>query len=433
MRISVFGLGYVGVVTLACLAHAGHDVIGVDVNPDKVEAVNAGRSPIVEPGLAKLLGDAVSEGRVRATTDAVLAVRESEVSLISVGTPSSERGTPYLDYVHRVSREIGDAIAAKGAAHIVILRSTVPPGTLAQCADIVTERAQGAHVAFAFNPEFLREGSAIADFDQPSQTIIGTTSERAEEAVRRMYSAVDAPVVVVAPEVSEMVKYIANSWHATKIGFANEVGRLAKAFGVDGREVMRLIVADTKLNVSPVYLKPGFAYGGSCLPKDVRALLCFAQEMGVTLPMLSGLPASNQAQIDAACRLVLATRPKLVTVFGLAFKAQTDDLRESPAVELVKKLLGEGCEIRIFSPDVSRARLMGTNLEYIREHIPHFEHLLVDDPNDAVAWAEAVVVTHPHEEFSRALDKAPAARRVIDLAGVFAERPRRFEYDGIAW
>ena len=433
MRVSVFGLGYVGVVTIACLAHEGHEVIGVDVNAAKVATVEAGRSPIVEPGLADLLQEGVDGGRIRATTDAEFAVRESEISLIAVGTPSSERGAPYLDYVYRVSEEIGDAIAAKGDAHVVVLRSTVPPGTLARCADITNGRAVGVDVAFAFNPEFLREGSSIADFDRPSLTIIGTTSDRAEEALRQLYSAVDAPFVVVAPEVSEMVKYVANCWHATKIGFANEVGRVAKSFGIDGRVVMEIITRDTKLNVSPTYMKPGFAYGGSCLPKDVRALLYYAQEMGVQMPILAALPRSNEAQIEAAVDLVLATRPKRVAVFGLAFKANTDDLRESPAVPLVKRLLGEGCEIRIYAPDVNKALLMGTNLEYIREHIPHFEHLLVDDPNDSVVWAQAVVVTHPQEQFAQALREAPAGRRLIDLAGLFAEPPQGLEYDGIAW
>jgi len=433
MRISVFGLGYVGVVTGACLARDGHEVIGVDVNNDKVKAISAGQSPIVEPGLAKLLCQGVVAGRIRATTDAARAVHESEVSLISVGTPSSGRGAPFLGHVLGVSAEIGDAVASKRAPHVVVLRSTVPPGTMTRCAEIVSERAREAQVAFAFNPEFLREGSAIADFDHPSYTIIGTHAADAEAAVRCMYAAVEAPFVVVSPEVSEMVKYVANCWHAAKIGFANEVGRVAKSFGVDGRVVMDIIARDTKLNVSPAYMRPGFAYGGSCLPKDVRALLYYAQQMGVQLPILAALPLSNEAQIEAAVDLVLATQPKRVTVFGLAFKANTDDLRESPAVPLVKRLLGEGCEIRIYAPDVNKARLMGTNLSYIREHIPHFEHLLVDDANDAVAWAEAVVVTHPQAQFSQALDQAPAGRRVIDLAGMFAERPQRFEYDGIAW
>ncbi len=433
MKVSIFGLGYVGVVTAACLARDGHEVVGVDVNPEKVEAIGAGLSPIVEPELEDLLREQVAAGRIAATADATRAVADSEISLISVGTPSSRRGAPFLGHVDNVCAHIGDALAAKPGPHVVVLRSTVPPGTLARCADLVTDRAPGARVAFAFNPEFLREGSAIADFNHPSYTIIGTESRHAEEALRRLYAAVEAPVLVLSPEVSEMVKYVANCWHATKIGFANEIGRVAKAFGVDGRTVMDVIAQDTKLNVSPVYMKPGFAYGGSCLPKDVRALLHYANEKGVPLPMLAALPTSNQAQIDAAFDLVLATKPSRLAVLGIAFKAGTDDLRESPAVPLVKRLLGEGCEVRIFSPDVNRARLMGTNLAYIRKHIPHLEHLLVDDADEAVAWAETVVVTHPHAHFDRALGRASDGKRVVDLAGVFAERPQRFEYDGIAW
>lgn len=433
MKVSVFGLGYVGVVTSACLARDGHHVVGVDVNPDKVATISAGRSPIIEPGLAELLRQGVSEGRIRATGDAARAVHESEISLISVGTPSSDRGAPFLGHVHTVAAEIGSALATKRARHVVVLRSTVPPGTLAQCAGIITAQAAGAQVDLAFNPEFLREGSAIADFDHPSYTVIGTGSELAEMAVRRMYAAVEAPFLVVSPEVSEMVKYVANCWHAAKIGFANEVGRVAKAFGVDGRTVMDIIAQDTKLNVSPTYMKPGFAYGGSCLPKDVRALLHYAQDMGVSLPMLAALPTSNEAQIDAAFDLVLASKPARVTVFGLALKAETDDLRESPAVPLVKRLLGEGCELRIYAPDVNEARLMGTNLSYIREHIAHFERLLIDEADAAVSWADVVVVTHPQAQFTEALDRAPNGKRVVDLAGVFTQRPRRFEYDGIAW
>ncbi len=433
MKVSIFGLGYVGVVTAACLARDGHEVIGVDVLAEKVDSISAGRSPIIEPGLAELLTTGVKEGRIRATTDTAAAVRESEISLVSVGTPSSDRGAPFLGHVRDVVAQIGDALASGKGQHVVVVRSTVPPGTLAECADIVNERAGEADVHFAFNPEFLREGSAIADFDHPSYTVIGTESEAAEAALRRLYASVEAPFVVVDPAVSEMVKYVANCWHAAKIGFANEVGRAAKAFGVDGRKVMNIIVQDTKLNVSPVYMRPGFAYGGSCLPKDVRALLHYAHEMGVSLPILAALPVSNQIQIDAACALVLANKPRRVSVFGLAFKAETDDLRESPAVPLVKHLIGEGCEIRIYAPDVNEARLMGTNLAYIREHIPHLEQLLVDDPNEAIKWADAVVVTHPQRQFSQALDSAPDGTHVVDLAGLFPEQPQHFRYDGIAW
>jgi GDP-mannose 6-dehydrogenase len=297
----------------------------------------------------------------------------------------------------------------------------------------MAEETGGVAAHLAFNPEFLREGSAIADFYEPSYTVVGSADERAEACVRDLYAAVDAPFIVVEPEVAEMVKYVANCWHAAKIGFANEIGRVAKGFGVDGREVMRIIAQDTKLNVSPVYMKPGFAYGGSCLPKDVRALLYYAQELHVPMPILSSLPVSNQAQIDAAYDIVFATGPVRVAVFGLAFKAGTDDLRESPAVPLVKRLLGEGCEVRIYSPDVSRPRLMGQNLEYIRAVIPHFERLLVEEPIEAVDWADTVVLTHAQREFTDALTSAGRVKRVVDLAGVFKKRPEGFEYDGIAW
>jgi GDP-mannose 6-dehydrogenase len=433
MRVSVFGLGYVGVVTAACLARDGHDVIGVDINPDKANAVAAGLSPIVEPGLADLLRAGAEAGRIRATGDVVEAVAASDVSLISVGTPSGDGGAPYLGHVFKVVTEIAGAIAARGGEHVVVLRSTVPPGTLARCGELIAETAPDVSVHLAFNPEFLREGSAIADFNAPSYTVIGTSDERAEVAVREMYACVDAPFLVVPAEVAEMVKYVANCWHAAKIGFANEIGRVAKAFGVDGRTVMSIIAQDTKLNVSPAYMVPGFAYGGSCLPKDVRALLHYAQTLHVPMPILSALPASNQAQIDAAYDLVFATRPARVAVFGLAFKSGTDDLRESPAVPLVKRLLGEGCEVRIYAPDVSRPRLMGQNLEYIREVIPHFERLLVEQPVEAACWADTVVLTHPQREFTEALTSAGEVERVVDLAGVFKERPEGFAYDGIAW
>jgi GDP-mannose 6-dehydrogenase len=431
--VSVFGLGYVGVVTAACLARDGHEVVGVDVNADKVTAIAAGKSPIIEPGLAALLSDGVAVGRVRATTDFEAAVRDTDASLISVGTPSSSRGGPDLSHVMAVCAQIADVLAVKSAPHVIVLRSTVPPGTLAQCADVIRDKAPDAQVGFAFNPEFLREGSALADFDRPAYTIIGTADAGAEAAVRGLYAKVDAPVLVVPPEVAEMVKYVANCWHAAKIGFANEIGRIAKSFGVDGRTVMDIITQDTKLNVSPVYMKPGFAYGGSCLPKDVRALLFHANERGVQVPILAGLPVSNQLHIDAAADLVLRTRPKRAAILGLAFKSNTDDLRESPAVTLTKRLIGEGCEVRIYAPDVYEARLMGTNLAYIRENIPHFEHLLIDDAAAAIDWADVVVVTHPQAQFTEALEHTPAGTRIVDLAGVFAGDPQLGEYDGIAW
>ena len=433
MRISIFGLGYVGIVTSACLARDGHSVIGVDVNADEVAALAAGRSPIVEPGLAELLEQGVRQGRIRATDDSRRAVAETDISLVSVGTPSQANGAPDLSFVMRVCREIGQAIAAKGSAHTVVLRSTVPPGTTAHCREILSECAGDAALSVAFNPEFLREGSAIYDYDHPPYTVVGTHDPEAEGQLRAMYGAVTAPLVVVAPAISELLKYVCNSWHATKIVFANEVGRMAKEWGVDGREVMALMVEDHKLNVSAAYLRPGFAYGGSCLPKDVRALVHAAGQADIPVPLLAALEMSNQQQVDGALAAILAHRPRRVALLGLAFKAATDDLRESPAVTLAKRLIGEGCELRIYSPDVSMARLLGTNLAYIRENLPHFEGLLVDGLDDLVRWSQVVVVTQVSDEFAEALGGAEESRIIIDLAGLPAERLEAHEYHGIAW
>jgi len=433
MKVSIFGLGYVGAVTAACLARDGHEVVGVDVNPDKVARVNAGESPIVEDGLPELLAEGVASGRITATVDSVAAVAATDVSFISVGTPPDENRVPDLGYVERVCVEIGAAIAANGAAHVVVLRSTVPPGTTGRCAGLLAAAAGDVPVHVAFNPEFLREGSAIRDYDRPAYTIIGAADRQAEAAVRELYATVEAPVHVVAPAVAEMVKYVSNTWHATKIGFANEIGRVAKGFGVDGRDVMHLIAEDHKLNVSAVYMRPGFAYGGSCLPKDVYALLHYAGEMHVPTPLLSAVPASNQAHIDEAVKTVLRHGRRRVAVLGLAFKPGTDDLRESPAVPLVKRLLGEGCEVRIYDRDVHTAQLMGTNLAYIHAHVPHFEALLTETIEECLAWSEVVVATYSSEEFVNAIRDGGQARPVVDLAGLFDEAPGGCDYDGIAW
>ena len=430
MRISIFGLGYVGAVTAACLARDGHHVVGVDVNAEKVAGVAGGRSPIVEEGLDALLSSAVADGRIEATTDAHAAVAATDVSMITVGTPPLANGEPDLQYVTRVCGEIAAAVKALGRSHVVVLRSTVPPGTLARCAELFA--AEGAQVHLAFNPEFLREGSAIRDYDAPAYTIVGASDATAERWVRELYASVPAPVVVVEPAVAEMIKYVANAWHATKIVFANEVGRLAKAFGVDGRDVMDVIASDTKLNVSPVYLRPGFAYGGSCLPKDVGALLAQARGHDVPVPLLASLPVSNSQQVELAFQAVLASRPKRVGVLGLAFKPNTDDLRESPAVPLVKRLLGEGCEVRIYDRDVNHAHLMGTNLAYIRANLPHFEALLVESAGDAVAWADVVVVTYASGDFVEALFGGDG-KPVVDLAGLFRGDASGRETHGLAW
>jgi GDP-mannose 6-dehydrogenase len=420
MKISIFGLGYVGTVTAACLARDGHQVIGVDVNPQKVALLSAGESPIVEPELGQLLSEGVAAGRITATTDSEQAVAASDISLISVGTPSTENGEPDLSYVFDVCKEIGAAVYRKASPHMIVLRSTVPPGTLERCSTLLGELVSRGLIHLAFNPEFLREGSAIRDYYTPPYTVIGTEDSVAKEVVQQIYSTVEAPVLVVKPAVAEMVKYVANAWHAAKVTFANEIGRIANAFGVDGTEVMNIIVQDTKLNISSAYMRPGFAYGGSCLPKDLSALLYHARKMDVPVPLLTMVPVTNSLQVDLAAQQVLRLGARRISIFGLAFKAGTDDLRESPAVLLVKRLIGEGCEVKIYDSAVYQACLMGTNLAYIQRNLPHFQSLLVAEPHQALEGAELVVVTHSNPEFRQALLNASEATQVLDLVGNFA-------------
>jgi len=433
MNISIFGLGYVGTVTAACLARDGHTVIGIDVNPQKVALLAAGESPIVEPQLGELLAEGVAAGRIAATQDPEAAIAASDVSLISVGTPATENGEPDLSYVFDVCKEIGAAVYHKATSHVVVLRSTVPPGTLERCSNLLGDVVSNGLVRLVFNPEFLREGSAIRDHYTPPYTVIGTEDPVAKEVVQQMYAKVEAPVITVKPAVAEMVKYVANGWHAAKVTFVNEIGRIAKAFQVDGREVMNIIVQDTKLNVSSAYMRPGFAYGGSCLPKDVSALLYFARKMDVPVPLLSMVPVTNSLQVELAAQEVLRLRARRVSIFGLAFKAATDDLRESPAVLLVKRLLGEGCEVRIYDSAVHQACLMGTNLAYIQRNLPHFQSLLVAEPHQALEDTNLVVVTYTSPEFRQVLLSAPEGTPVLDLAGLFAtEPPKGCEYYALA-
>lgn len=432
-RVSVFGLGYVGTVTAASLARDGHDVVGVDVNPEKVELIVSGNTPVVEPGLEAALEEAVRAERLTATTDPHRAVERSEVSLVTVGTPPAADGTVDLESVFTVCHQIAEGVGSKGEPHVVVIRSTSPPGTLEECRRRMLGVIDDEALHLAFNPEFLREGSALADYASPPFTVIGTTDPVAEREVRNLYTAVDAPVFVVEPEVAELVKYVCNAWHGAKVAFANEVGRIASLFGIDGRKAMEIVTRDTKLNVSDAYMRPGFAYGGSCLPKDLDALLQIARSSGLSVPLLNAVPESNEDHIELAVRKALDLGSRRFGLFGLAFKPETDDLRESPSVKLVKQLLGEGCEVRIYDPAVHRGRLLGTNLEYIRSNLPHFESILVSRPEEALMDDGLVVVAHATPEFRRILLGAPEGTRVLDLAGVFDEAPRNLDYHGIAW
>lgn len=432
MRISVFGMGYVGVVTSACMARDGLEVVGVDVNPEKVDMINRGRSPIIELGLSELLDSAVKSGRLTATTSAEEAVAQTDVSLVCVGTPSRPDGSLDDSYVMTVCDQIGKAVASKKKRHTVIIRSTILPGTTAKCAERLRSAAGKQEVHVAFNPEFLREGTAIRDYDFPPYTVVGTDETAAEGILRQVYASVNAPLIVTDVAVAEMIKYTANAWHAAKITFANEIGRVAKAVHVDARKVMDIITQDTKLNVSPVYMRPGFAYGGSCLPKDLRAVNYFARTRNISLPMLGSLDASNRGQINLSLERIAETGCRKIGMLGLAFKAGTDDLRESPAVELAEGLLGKGYELKIMDRHVQEARLIGANRSYIEEKIPHLSALLADE-NAILKHAELLVICNDTAEFRKVISSAPKSARVLDLVGLFKTRPEGLDYDGISW
>lgn len=431
MNVSIFGLGYVGAVTTACLSRDGINVIGVDVNEDKIKTIGAGKSPIIEAGLSELLESGVEKGRISATTNAKQAVFDSEISIVSVGTPSRSDGALDLQYVYRVCETIGKAIAEKGKKHIVVIRSTVLPGTTEECEKILKKYAND-NVEVGFNPEFLREGSAVKDFDEPAYTIIGTKSSSVEETLKNMYASVEAPFYVVEPGVAEMIKYGANAWHAAKISFANEIGRVAKHAGVDGRQVMEILVSDRKLNISSAYMRPGFAYGGSCLPKDVRALEYYGKVNNVKLPLLDSLSQSNEAQVQLALDLIQEKGYKKIGLLGLAFKPGTDDLRESPSVELAERLIGKGYNLKIYDPAVNESRLIGSNKKFIDSKIPHLSKLLVVQ-DEITKEVEVLIVSHGAGEFRNVLEDIEKDFPVLDLTGIVKNIKTTKNYEGIAW
>jgi len=435
--LSVFGLGYVGCVSAACFAKEGHAVVGVDVNPAKVGMINDGKSTIVEVGIGELVRDMRATGRLRATTSPHEAVLASSVSLICVGTPSRPNGSIDLTYVERVCEQIGEALRDKADRHTVVIRSTVLPGTIDSVVIPALERASGkrAGVDFAVcsNPEFLREGTSIKDFYDPPFTLIGAHDPAHAEPVRALYAGIAAPVHVTAVRVAEMVKYVCNCFHGLKVGFANEVGNICKALGVDSHEVMRLFCEDRKLNISTAYLKPGFAFGGSCLPKDLRAITYKARTLDVETPVLTALLESNRKQVQRAYDMVLATGHRRVGVLGLAFKAGTDDLRESPMVSLIEMLIGKGLQLSIYDRDVSSANLIGANREYIEREIPHIWSLMRPTVREVVESAETVVIGNSASEF-RELGEQLNGQMVVDLARAFGPRVSNGRsYQGICW
>ncbi len=438
MKISVFGLGYVGAVSCGCLPELGHEVIGVDTNPLKIKMINDGQSPVVEEGIDELINAAVRSRKLRATDDVLTAVLGSEVSLISVATPSNPNYSPNLSAVDAVIRSIGQVLRNKSGAHVVVLRSTVPPGT---CRDrilpILEEsagRKVGDRLSLVFNPEFLREGSSVKDFHQPPQTVVGSFDEAGYLAMERMYQGLPGAFVRTSTEVAESVKYLCNVFHALKIVFANEAGSVLKAIGLDGREVMKIFCQDHQLNISPAYLRPGFAFGGSCLPKEVKGFLTLARELNVPIPVLDELLESNEAHIKRAYDLIARDGRRKVALFGLAFKPGTDDMRDSPLVALAERLLGKGFELSIYDGFVKLSRLLGKNKEFIEREIPHLDRLLQEDPIKALDGAEVLVIGHADLQTRQVIVAHAKGRRIVDLSGYADLRDSgAAEYEGICW
>ncbi|WP_342246867.1 GDP-mannose 6-dehydrogenase [Pseudomonas sp. OTU5201] len=436
MRISIFGLGYVGAVCAGCLSARGHEVVGVDVSQTKIDLINNGKSPIVEPGLEELLQQGVKTGRLRGTTDVAGAVRETQVSFICVGTPSKKNGDLSLDYIEGVCREIGFALRDKSERHTVVVRSTVLPGTVKNVVIPIIEDCSGkkAGVDFgvAVNPEFLRESTAIKDYDYPPMTVIGELDKAAGDVLETLYRELDAPIIRKDIEVAEMIKYTCNVWHAAKVTFANEIGNIAKAVGVDGREVMDVVCQDNKLNLSKYYMRPGFAFGGSCLPKDVRALNYRATSLDVDSPLIGSLMRSNAGQVQKAFDIISGHDKRKVALLGLSFKAGTDDLRESPLVELAEMLIGKGFDLSIYDRNVEYARVHGANKDYIESKIPHVSSLLDSNFDAVVDKADIIVLGNRDELFAPLAQQAPAGKQVIDLVG-FMPKATHGNAEGICW
>ena len=438
MKISVFGLGYVGAVSCGCLSAIGHQVIGVDTNALKVRMINDGESPVVEDGINELIAAAVKAGTLRATADVADAVLNSEISLISVATPSNPNYTPNLTAIDAVISSIGAVIRKKNGPHTVVIRSTVQPGTTEdRILPLLLEssgRSIGTGLSLVFNPEFLREGSSVKDFHNPPQTVIGSLDEAGYVAMEQMYAGLPGVFVRTTCKVAESVKYLCNVFHALKIVFANEAGSVLKACGLDGREVMRIFCQDTQLNISSAYLRPGFAFGGSCLPKEVKGFLTLARSLDVPIPALSSLLDSNEAHIKRAYELIARDGRRKIALFGLAFKPGTDDMRDSPLVALAERLLGKGFELAIFDPFVKLSRLLGKNKEFIDREIPHLDRLLQDSAAAVLQGAEVIVIGHADSETRKAIAAGAGSRRIVDLSGYADLRNLPgAAYEGICW
>jgi len=437
MKISIFGLGYVGAVSAGCLAQEGHTVIGVDPYQPKVDLINSGQTPVIEDEIGAIVSAAVKSGALRATTDVQNAVNNSEMSFICVGTPSLLNGGLDLKYVRNVCEQIGEAIRQKDGFHVVVARSTMLPGTMSDVVIPVLEEASGKKAGVDFgvcnNPEFLREGTAVYDFYHPPKTVIGETDSKSGDLLASIYAKLDAPLIKTDVRTAEMVKYSDNVWHALKVGFANEIGNISKAVGLDGHAVMEIFCQDTKLNLSPYYMKPGFAFGGSCLPKDVRALTYKAHSLDVNVPILDSIMISNKYQVERGLNMITEKGNKQIGILGFSFKAGTDDLRESPIVELIERLLGKGYDLKLYDKNVNLAKLVGANRDYIMNQIPHISKLMVSSIDDVLAHGRTIVIGNGDKEFASVMDRLKDGQVIVDLVRITQDRSKEGRYDGICW
>ena len=437
MKISVFGMGYVGTVSAGCLAQEGHEVVGVDPVRTKVELINSGRSPIVEVDIGEIVAATVKSGKLRATDDQNEAIRATELSFVCVGTPSQANGNLDLTHIRHVCELIGAAIKEKTARHTVVIRSTILPGTMRQIVIPTLEEYSGKSAGVDFgvcnNPEFLREGSAVKDFNAPPKTVVGEFDRASGELLTQLYAKLDAPFIRTDLETAEMVKYVDNSWHALKIGFANEIGNLCKSASIDAHEVMKIFCQDKKLNISTAYLMPGFAFGGSCLPKDLRALSYKAKMFDLDLPIMNAILPSNEVQVATGLQMIVDAGHRRVGILGFSFKAGTDDLRESPMIEVIEHLIGKGYDLRIFDKNVQMASLVGANRDFILNRIPHISRLMVKNIDAVLEHAQTVVIGNKDAEFAAVLDRLREDQRLVDFVRITNRRSENGKYDGICW
>jgi GDP-mannose 6-dehydrogenase len=437
MKISIFGLGYVGTVAIGCFAKAGHEGIGVDINEDKIELINSGQSPIVEAQLNELISEGRKNGRITATNDSIQAVCSSDVSFICVGTPSTLEGHLDLSYLEKVSKEIAEGLRKKNGFHVVCIRSTVPPGTCERISILIEEysgKIAEKDFTVVSNPEFLREGSAVVDFNDPPFTLIGSRSSKATQMLKVLYGHLPSPFVTTEVRTAEMLKYVNNTFHALKITFANEVGNICKKLGIDSRELMRIFCMDNKLNISSYYLNPGFAYGGSCLPKDLKALRTMAHDLYVRCPVIESIEISNEMQKDLVLNKIIEFGKNKVGFLGLSFKAGTDDLRNSPIIDVIEKLLGKGFDVRIYDRNVNLSNLLGSNREFIRQKIPFVSRFISERLEQVIEHSDVIVLVNKEREFITLLENNFDGKIVYDLVNIgFNREKQESNYVGISW